>query len=285
MVAMPADAPALAFHCGELGYPGSVALRDVHFSIRPGERVALLGGNGTGKTALLKTIVGLLPARDGTVQIAGQVVTGAPKRAVEAGAGLVFQNPDDQLFGTSVREDVLFGPRNQGNSDATSVARMERALADLGIAHLKDRHIEALSFGEKKRASLAGVLAMQPSLLLLDEPTAGLDPAGERGFIELIVRLTGAGRAALLFATHAVDLVPFFADRVILLADHRIIADGPTRDVFGRAALLEAARVRPPLVSELWLRVTSGGEAAGRAASEHRLPLTVEEAAECLMRR
>ncbi len=280
MVAHPPPAPALAFRCGALGYPGSVALEHVDFSVSPGERVAILGGNGTGKTALLKTIVGLLPARDAHVQIAGQVVTGVPKRAVEAGAGLVFQNPDDQLFGTSVSEDVLFGPRNQGHSDEASRQRMEQALVDLGIAHLKDRQIEALSFGEKKRASLAGVLAMQPSLLLLDEPTAGLDPAGERAFIDLIARLTGAGRAALLFATHAVDLVPHFADRVILLAHHGIIADGPPRDVFGRVSLLEAARVRAPLVSELWLRLSSG-----REAGQEQLPLTVEEAAESLVRR
>jgi cobalt/nickel transport system ATP-binding protein len=268
------DVAALRLVCPSVGYPGSVALSGVDISIRRGERVALLGGNGTGKTALLRTIVGLLPAPGGSVQIAGQSVAGAPARAVAAGAGLVFQNPDDQLFGASVREDALFGPKNQGNSLAESESRVARSLSELGIAHLAERPIEALSFGEKKRACLAGVLAMQPELLLLDEPTAGLDPAGELGFVALMERLTGAGRATLLFATHAVDLVPLFAERVILLAGGRVAADGPTREVFARAELLRAARVRAPWVAELWLNVTSG-----RAAGA-RLPLTVAEASE-----
>jgi cobalt/nickel transport system ATP-binding protein len=272
-----AEAPALSVACPRVGYSGSVALSGVDFTIRRGERVALLGGNGTGKTALLRTIVGLLPAPDGDVRIVGQSVTGAPARAVAAGAGLVFQNPDDQLFGASVREDALFGPRNQGHSAAESDARVARSLDELGIAHLAERPIEALSFGEKKRACLAGVLAMQPRLLLLDEPTAGLDPAGELSFVALMERLTGAGRATLLFATHAVDLVPLFAERVILLAGGRIAADGPTREVFGQAELLRAARVRAPWVAELWLKVSS------RAGDGH-LPLTVAEASDCFQR-
>jgi cobalt/nickel transport system ATP-binding protein len=242
--------------------------------LQPGERVALLGGNGTGKTTLLKTLVGLLPLRGGRLTIAGRDVRGSPARAVEAGAGLVFQNPDDQLFGSTVWEDALFGPLNQGHSPDESARRVERALAALGITELRARPIEALSFGEKKRACLAGVLAMQPSLLLLDEPSAGLDPAGELAFIDLVARASGPGRATLLLATHAVDLVPLFADRVILLADHRIVADAPPRELFARRDLLEAARVRAPWAAELWLRL------ARDATSE--LPLTLAEAAERL---
>ena len=268
-------APALELDCDALGYPGATpALERVRLRLNAGERVAVLGGNGAGKTALLQTLVGLLALRSGRVQIAGREVTGNPTRAVEAGAGLVFQNPDDQLFGASVWEDALSGPQNQGHSPEECARRVEHALRQLGVLELRDRAIEALSFGEKKRACLAGVLAMQPSLLLLDEPTAGLDPLGELGFLELIAATSGPGRATLLLATHAVDLVPLFADRVILLAEHRIVADGPPREVFRQSALLHAARVRAPWAAELWLRVSESG-AAGEAA----IPLTLAEVA------
>jgi cobalt/nickel transport system ATP-binding protein len=247
----------------------------VRLTLRPGERVAVLGGNGVGKTALLKTVVGLLPARGGRVRIGERDIAASPQRAVAAGAGLVFQNPDDQLFGSSVWEDAIFGPQNQGCSPGESARRVEQALTALGIVHLRERPIEALSFGEKKRAALAGVLAMQPSLLLLDEPSAGLDPEGELGFIELIAHATGPGRATLLLATHAVDLVPLFADRVLLLAEHRIVADGTPHEVFADAARLAAAKVRAPWAAELWRRLASEGSATGTAP-----PLTLSEAAQ-----
>jgi cobalt/nickel transport system ATP-binding protein len=250
---------ALVLDAAAIGYPGAApALEDVHLSLHDGERVALIGGNGTGKTALLKTLVGLLTPRSGSVRLRARDVTGNPRAAVEAGAGLVFQNPDDQLFGATVWEDALFGPLNQGHTPASSQQRVEQALADLGIAHLKHRPIEALSFGEKKRACLAGVLSMQPSLLLLDEPSAGLDPQGELAFVDLLRRLSGPGRATLLCATHAVDLVPLFADRVILLAERRVVADGPPADVFRQTPLLERAQVRAPWLCELWLRLEPG---------------------------
>jgi len=266
--------PALELDCQRVGYPGATpALERVQLTLRPGERVAVLGGNGAGKTALLKTVVGLLPARGGRVRIAGRDIDASPERAVAAGAGLVFQNPDDQLFGSSVWEDAIFGPHNQGCSPGQSAERVEQALTSLGIAMLRERPIEALSFGEKKRAALAGVLAMQPSLLLLDEPSAGLDPEGELAFIELIARVSGPGRATLVLATHAVDLVPLFADRVLLLAENRIVADGPAREVFADVARLAAAKVRAPWAAELWRRLAAE---AGVVAGEP--PLTLTEA-------
>jgi cobalt/nickel transport system ATP-binding protein len=275
------EPPALLLECAQLGYPGGApALEDVRLQLNAGERVALLGGNGAGKTALLQTLVGLLPPARGRVQIAGRDTTGAPTRAVEAGAGLVFQNPDDQLFGSTVWEDALYGPQNQGHSPDESARRVEHALRQLGVLELRDRPIEALSFGEKKRACLAGVLAMQPSLLLLDEPTAGLDPAGELGFLELIAGASGPGRATLLLATHAVDLVPLFADRILLLADRRIVADGPPREVFRQTALLQRARVRAPWAAELWLRLRESD-----ADRPLPLPLTLAEAAAALRTR
>lgn len=270
-------ASALELECAALGYPGAQpALRDVRLRLRAGERVALLGGNGAGKSALLQTVVGLLPPTGGRVLIAGRDVTRQPTQAVSAGAGLVFQNPDDQLFGASVWEDALSGPRNQGHPPAECARRVERALRQLEVFELRERAIEALSFGEKKRACLAGVLAMQPRLLLLDEPTAGLDPLGEIGFLKLIADSSGPGSASLLLATHAVDLVPLFADRVVLLADHRIVADGAPADVFRERALLRSARVRAPWAAELWLQLHDA--AREQLAADTPLPLTLADA-------
>ncbi len=262
--------PALVLRAAPVGHrPEAPALRELHLEIASGERVAILGGNGAGKTTVLKTAVGLLPARGGELRIFGRLVR-APRDAVFAGAGLLFQNPTDQLFGATVLEDAAFGPANQGARPEEAFALARTALARTGLAALADRPIEALSFGEQRRACLAGILAMAPKLLLLDEPTAGLDPAGELEVVELLRALAAAG-TTLVAATHAVDLVPLLADRVILLGDGCVLADGPAREVFAREALLARAAVRPPTATRLW-RALARGTGASRP-----IPLTVEE--------
>jgi cobalt/nickel transport system ATP-binding protein len=138
------------------------------------------------------------------------------------------------------------------------------------LAALADRAVEALSFGEQRRACLAGILAMSPRLLLLDEPTAGLDPTGELLLVELLRALAGAG-ATLVAATHAVDLVPLFADRVVLLGHGRVLADGPVREIFGDEALLARAALRAPTATRLWRALARDGDASGP------VPLTIEE--------
>jgi cobalt/nickel transport system ATP-binding protein len=244
---------ALEVNASAIGYAGAEpVLRDVQLSLEPGEAVALLGGNGAGKTALLRFIAGLLPRNGGSCRVHGREIT-STRAAVAAGVGLVVQDPDDQLLGATLQEDAEIGPRNLRLSDAACAARVQEALATLDLSALAEREIETLSLGERKRASLAGVLAMHPSLLLLDEPTAGLDPRSERALCDSLRQLTRAGRT-LLVATHAVDLVPYFASRVVLLAGGRIIADGPCREVLTRAALLEQARMRRPWPVELWAR-------------------------------
>jgi cobalt/nickel transport system ATP-binding protein len=241
-------------------------LRDVSLRIRPGERIAIVGANGAGKTTLLKALVGLLPV-DGEVLAAGERVTN-PKHAVAAGVGLVFQNPDDQLFAATVAEDVAFGPRNLGLDEAEVARRTREAIDRLGLGALADRAIETLSFGEKKRACLAGVLAMRPRVLLLDEPTAGLDPAGELELLRYFAELHRAG-ATLVCATHAMDLVPLLADRVLVLDAGSIAADGAPATLLRDAALLRRARLRTPLVAEL-----------GLALGWTPPPITVDEARE-----
>jgi cobalt/nickel transport system ATP-binding protein len=225
---------------GAIGYRGRPVLRGLALRVGAGERVALVGGNGAGKTTLLRALMGLVPI-DGTLSVGGRAI-GRTEDAVDAGLGLVFQNPDDQLFGATVAEDVRFGPRNQGLDEAEVSRRADAALAQLGIAALAGRPIEELSFGERKRACLAGVLAMRPRVLLLDEPTAGLDPAGEEAFVEIVAGLD----ATLIIATHAVDLVPRLCERVVVIGRGTVVADGTPRQVFLRADELRACNLRPP---------------------------------------
>ena len=230
---------------GTVGYRARPVLRDLRLRVRAGERVAVVGGNGAGKTTLLRALMGLIPVA-GSLTIGGRAMTRA-EDAVAAGVGLVFQNPDDQLFGATVVEDVRFGPRNQRLDEAEVGRRADAALAALGIVALAERPIEELSFGEKKRACLAGVLAMRPSLLLLDEPTAGLDPLGEAALVAELAALD----VTLVVATHAVDLVPQLCDRVLVLASGGIVADGTPHEVFARVDELRASNLRAPF-AEAW---------------------------------
>jgi cobalt/nickel transport system ATP-binding protein len=260
--------PALLVEADALGPRGAPpALRGVRLAIAPGERVALLGGNGAGKTTLLRVAMGLLPAPGARVEVHGQRVDG-PAAAVRAGAGMLFQNPADQLLGPTVLEDVMLGPRHAGAAPPEARRRADEALAATGIAACAGRVVEALSYGERKRAGLAGVLALGPTLLLLDEPTAGLDPAGEVAIARLLREVAAARGASLLAATHAVDAAPLFADRALVLGEARILADAPLRDVLTDRALLARAALRPPWVSQLWAALRGGGP----------LPLTYEEA-------
>lgn len=260
-------APALIVEAEALGPAGAPpALRDVRIALAPGERVALLGGNGAGKTSLLRAAMGLAPVR-GRVEVGGRPVRG-PADAVAAGAGLLFQEPADQLLAPTVLEDAMIGPRHAGADLAEARRRAEEALAAVGIAALAGRAVEALSTGERKRAGLAGVLALRPSLLLLDEPTAGLDPAGELAVARLLGGIARARGAALLAATHAVDAAPLFADRAIVLGEGRVLADAPLRDVLADEPLLARAGLRAPWISRAWTALRGAGPT----------PLTLEEA-------
>jgi len=251
-----------------IGYdPSQPVLRDVELQVQAGEAVALLGGNGAGKTALLRYIAGLLPRGEGRCDIDGRTVTSA-RHAVAAGVGLLVQDPDDQLLGTTLEQDTAIGPRNLGCTEAETDARVQRALQAVELTVLRAREIETLSLGEKKRAALAGVLAMQPRVLLLDEPTAGLDPQAERAVCDALNAQRTAGRT-LIIATHAVDLVPLFATRVLLLAEGRVLADGSCHQVLTQGALLSRARVRKPWPAELWERA--------QREDAQPTPLTIDE--------
>jgi energy-coupling factor transporter ATP-binding protein EcfA2 len=223
----------------KIAYGAREVLRDLALAFQPGERAAVVGASGAGKTTLLRSLCGL--ARVDSLRVFGREVRRAAD-APAAGVALVFQDPDDQLFAATVVEDVAFGPRNQRLDEREAIERADHALAALAIPQLRDRPIGELSFGEKKRVCLAGALAMRPKLLLLDEPTAGLDPLAEEELVALLASLD----VTLVIATHAIDLVPELAARVLVLDGGAVALDGPAREVLSRGEELRRARLRAP---------------------------------------
>ena len=233
-------------------YPdGFVALQDVLFQVRAGEFVAMLASNGSGKTTLIKVLVGLLKPQKGTVRINGRDLRSVPHTDLFQRVGLVFQNPTDQLFGATVAEDVGFGPRNLGLDEPEVQQRVTDALQAVAAAPLRERAIQHLSFGEQKRVAIAGVLAMKPSILILDEPTAGLDPAGEHSMMHLLGDLNRRHGITIVLATHSVDTLPLFADRIYLLSRGCVLKQGPPAAVFCDQELIDRASLRLPYVSRL----------------------------------
>jgi energy-coupling factor transporter ATP-binding protein EcfA2 len=246
-------------------YPtGQVALCDVSFSIGVHEVVGLIGPNGAGKTTLLMHTNGLLigtqtaPRGETASAGDGRSADGAPTAAIEVlgmpvipanfsevrqNVGLLFQDPDDQLFCATVRDDVAFGPLNLEFPREEVLRRVDEALAAVGLAEVKDRPPQQLSFGEKRRVCLAGVLACEPSLLALDEPSSNLDPRARRGLIGILRNC----KAAQIIASHDLELVAELCSRVIVLDQGRIHADGPTREILADECLMTRHGLEVPL--------------------------------------
>ncbi|MCL4235225.1 MAG: energy-coupling factor ABC transporter ATP-binding protein [Deltaproteobacteria bacterium] len=218
-------------------YPdGTPALADIHLRIGTNERVAIVGANGAGKSTLLWHIAGLLPSR-GRVLVEGCDPSRRKSPADIGRVGLVFQDPDDQLFCTTVGEDIAFGPRNQGLGDHVVAERMRRALADVGLGGLERRMPHHLSLGQKKRVAIATVLAMSPRVLALDEPTGHLDPRGRREIAELLAKIGGTQ----IVATHDFELARRLCNRAAVMKDGRIIAEGACSEVLADAGLMARA--------------------------------------------
>ena len=217
-------------------YPdGRHALRGVSLDVRSGEKVALVGPNGAGKSTLLLQLNGILRGV-GTVRVMGQDVAEPHLARVRAHVGLVFQNPDDQLFSPTVFEDVAFGPLYAGLPEDQVRRRVAWALAQVGMDGYAMRTSHHLSLGEKKRAAIATVLSMQPDILALDEPTSGLDPRARR----LLVRLLQQLPQTMLSATHDMRLVAEVFPRMVILDEGRLVADGRTAELLADGELLEA---------------------------------------------
>ncbi len=223
-------------------YPdGQMALRDVSLRIGYGEKVALVGPNGAGKSTLILHLNGILSGQ-GQVHVAGLSVTRSNLPTVRAKVGLVFQNPDDQLFSPTVFEDVAFGPLHMGLPEDEVRIRVGRALRQVGMSHYAERLSHHLSVGEKKRISIATVLSMEPEILILDEPSAGLDPRARRGLMTLLrdVPLT------MLVSTHDMLMVRELFPRMVIMDEGRIVADGPTEWLMNDTQLLEAHGLERP---------------------------------------
>lgn len=245
--------PLLALENVVYRYPdGSPGLAGCSLRIERGSRNALIGANGSGKTTLFLHANGLLRPAAGTVRYAGRPVDYGRSglRALRSKVGMVFQNPDQQLFSASVAEDVSFGPLNLGLDEATARQRVDAALAAVGMGGQAGKPVHNLSFGQKKRVCIAGVLAMQPELLLLDEPKAGLDPAMQADLLAVLDDLHGRGMSIVL-STHDVDFAYRWADHIHLMAAGRCAASFAAADLPARAAALAAAGLPMPAVVAL----------------------------------
>ncbi|MGC9320206.1 MAG: ABC transporter ATP-binding protein [Armatimonadota bacterium] len=246
------------------------ALRDVSLSVREGEFVVILGENGSGKSTLARHFNGLLHPTSGTVRIAGRDTREALSRELAEQVGYLFQNPDHQIFASSVREEVAFGPRNLGVPEDDVAGRVDRALQLTDLAGWEDRDPFVLTKGERQRVALASVLACHPRVIVFDEPTTGLDGLQQRAMMDLLERLNDEGQTVLVI-THCTWAAAEYARRAIVLDEGRLVADRPVRELFADDALLARTGQVPPAVARL------SREMSGRTL------LSVDEAVGCMM--
>lgn len=242
-------------------YPdGTFALSGLDLAVPRKKRLAILGPNGSGKTTLLLHLNGTLKPVQGEVRLDGRPATygRSDLSAWRKQVGLVLQDPDDQLFAPTVGEDVSYGPRQAGLAQADIAAATQWALAALRISELANRPPHALSYGQRKRAAIAGIVAMKPKALLLDEPSAGLDAHGVAHLMALLDHLVEDGMT-LVFSTHDVDLALAHADRVALFHQGRLLAQGPAPEILADEEILKAAHLKRPWVLEVGLRAQRNG--------------------------
>ncbi len=252
------------------------ALKGVSLKIDEGEMIALLGKNGAGKSTLFLHLNGIYEPDEGKVFIDGEELKYDKKSLLKfrQKVGIVFQNPDDQIFAPTVEEDVAFGPLNLGLSMEEVQDRVEEALARVGMSGTEKIAPHHLSGGQKKRVAIAGILAMKPEIMILDEPTAGLDPQGVENLVKLLKELNDEG-ITILISTHEVDLVPDYANKVFVLVDGELIAEGTPKAIFSQPEVLEKAHLKIPIVTELFQQLETEG-----FDMENDYPLTIEEAKE-----
>jgi len=233
-------------------YPNSVTGLDrVNFIAPRNSRIAVIGANGAGKSTLFKHFNGIFKPTSGSVLIRGEPITRENIREVRKFVGVVFQNADDQIFAPTVEQDVAFGPTNIGLDEQTVAHRVQEALRMVGMEDRAERVPHHLSGGEKKRVAIAGIIAMEPQVLVLDEPTAGLDPQGVSDLIDFINSLSRKYGMTVIFSSHEVSLIPEIADYVYVMSKGQIVAAGKIDEIFGRQDLLTSVRLDVPLLPKL----------------------------------
>jgi len=246
----------------------------MNFSVEKGENMAILGPNGAGKSTLLHHFNGLLMPTSGKVLVLGKEVATSDLDWVRQKVGLVFQDPDDQLFARTVGQDVAFGPVNLGFPADEVKARVKWALEATEITELENKPPQNLSTGQKKRAALAGVLAMKPEIIVLDEPMANLDPRTASKVLQLLLQLNKELGLTLIIATHDVDLVPLFADKICILNKGQIVLQGPPKEVFAETELIRNVDLRLPRITHLFEILSKRNQ----LLTNKQFPLTIGEA-------
>jgi len=272
------DESELILSCRNLffGYNANHFLRDISFSVTKREVVLLCGPNGAGKTTLLKLFAGILSPGAGEIVLCGRRLDRKTRNDAFRYVGILSQDPNDQLFCTHVREDIAYGPRNLGLAAPEVERLVNTALQLMELEHLAARPIHRLSHGEMKRVGLAGLIALRPPLLLLDEPVTGLDPAAASHLIHLLRHLNSHHGYTFVIVTHDINLASQVASRVLILNEGQIVADGTVRQILTDEHLLEEARLEPPILTKLFQR------AMNRHDSGNGIPVTIEEAAALL---
>lgn len=242
-------------------YPdGTQALKNINIEIEKGEKVAIIGPNGAGKSTLFSHFNGLTEPTSGCVKIEGKAISFEKDKLlkVRQKVGIVFQDPNDQLFAPTVKEDIAFGPMNLGLSYGEVEKRVEDALKMVGMENYEDKTPHHLSGGQQKRIAIAGIIAMKPELMILDEPTAGLDPDGVEKVLNIMNQLNEEGMT-LIISSHDIDMISKYADKIFVLYNGEIIESGNKNKIFSDMELLKKAHLRTPITTEILYNLKESG--------------------------
>jgi cobalt/nickel transport system ATP-binding protein len=233
---------------------GTIALNGISLSFERGNRIALLGTNGSGKTTLLNHLNGILKPTSGKIYFEDKPLEYNAKALLELRrrVGFVFQDPNDQLFAPTVKQDVAFGPLNLGQSPEQVKKVVGEALEIVGMSEFKEKPPHFLSLGQKKRVALAGVLAMQPEVIIMDEPTSNLDPRATSDILHLLLQLNKEKGITLLQATNDVDMVPLFANKLYILNKGKLVSEGSPKDIFSDTEMIRKVNLRSPRLTHLF---------------------------------
>lgn len=242
-------------------YPdGTQALKNINIEIEKGEKVAIIGPNGAGKSTLFSHFNGLTEPTSGCVKIEDKPISFEKDELlkVRQKVGIVFQDPNDQLFAPTVKEDIAFGPMNLGLSYDEVEKRVEDALKMVGMENYEDKTPHHLSGGQQKRIAIAGIIAMKPELMILDEPTAGLDPDGVEKVLNIMNQLNEEGMT-LIISSHDIDIISKYADKIFVLYNGEIIESGNKNKIFSDMELLKKAHLRTPITTEILYNLKESG--------------------------